>query len=161
MSNEEQEEIGVILRLIALNYPTLFNDAFSIKIGEIDENEWLYILKKNIDDYSGDLQSLSRINELKASKENRIYRGLLFQHQMLEYKEESERNNSLLALIATKQTVLYGRGAISQFNGTPRQESILQVVGHRSYFPLVLFLDPHNHSQRLRRYKEENCKEVL
>lgn len=160
VSNEEQEEIGVILRLVALNYPTVFNDFFEKDIEENDKNTWLYTLKEEIDIYFEDLKSLAQINEFRTSKENRIYRDLLFQDQMRKYREESEKNNHFLSLI-TKQIVLYGRGTISQFKDLPRQESILHTIGSNSYFPLVLFLDPHNHSQLLNQYKEDGCKEVL
>ena len=142
------------LKILALNYPTLFDESFDINIEENHENTWLHSLKGDIDSYFQDLKTLSKIKELKVSKENIIYRNMFFQEEMRKYAEEGEQSNSFLSLIP-KQTVLYGRGVISRSDNYPRQETILQTIGHSSYLPLVLSLDPHNHSQILKQYKEK------
>lgn len=160
VNEDEQEEMTHILRLLALNYPTLFDKTFDIRIENTDKNEWLYILKKDIDKYFQDLTKLPKINELRVPKENSIYRNMLFEDQMRKYTEESEKTNSFLSLIS-KQVVLYGRGTISQFNDFPRQETILRTMGHSSYLPSVLSLNPHNHSQILKEYQEDGCKDNL
>lgn len=156
---KEQEGMKEILRYTALNYPTLFNEYFESHIKNNKKNKWIYDEKVVIDQYFEDLNKLPKLLELHTSKENRVYRNMIWQDQVAIGFKSANKDN-FLSLIS-RQTILYGRGSISKVDNFPRQESVLHTMGRNTFLPMMHSLDPHGHGLILKEYKKDNCKEDL
>lgn len=113
-------------------------------------------LLKKFEKYHNDLNSAWDIKELQPSQEQRESHLRLHSRQISRAMQESKKD-SLISLIATEFTILYGRRFILYHLGT-RQEMNHQKFEHSVVIPNLEFVNPHVLDYMLCIYKYERFR---
>ncbi|MBO2675928.1 hypothetical protein I6M53_14905 [Shewanella algae] len=117
-----------------------------------------------LQEYHSDIEKVSELKELMASSENINVYWKEFNKQMQEGYEEAS-TGSIIDLIATKQTLLYGNSSIYYMQlgdgEQVRQEMQMQSFSHSTEMPRLNVLDPESLDYVLRVYRCERIKDEV
>ena len=120
----------------------------------------LYRLKA----YHADIEKVSELKELMAPCENiNAYRKDSNKHMQAAYEKASK--DSIIDVIATKQTLLYGNSSIYYVHHGDgrqvRQETKMHTFSHSTELPRLNVVDPESLDYRLRVYRHERIKDEV
>lgn len=144
-----------------ISYPGSVKDYLkSIEKPKTKTKKVISNLLKRLKSYQNDLKSAWDIKELRISQEQQESYFRLQDQKISKAMQESKKD-SLMSLIATEFTVLYGRKSVlyhPELGNNPkniRQEMNFQKFEHSIEYPSLDFISPHDLDYMLRVFKIE------
>jgi hypothetical protein len=152
---------SLLFNPILISYSTSVKEYLnSIKNQKTKTKKVISSLLTKLEKYHNDVGNARNIKELQPSQEHRESYSRLYNQQMSNAMLES-KEDSLMSLIATEFTILYGNKSVlyhPELGDNPkdiRQEMNFQKFEHTIEYPSLDFIDPHGLDYMLRVFKNE------
>lgn len=166
VSSDARSKIGRLLyEPMLISYTVKGKSYVSEKLDSLDD-ETKKIVEKSLSDlesYQSGIKDSEELKELKAPQREVDLYWRDFNSKMSKSMEES-RKNSILELIGTTQTILYGHDVVSHiYMGSETRRSIntMHSFSHSSELPKLSVLDPEGLDVMLRIFRNERLKDEV